>query len=126
MSEKKIRIMKLGEYEFGDTIQLLPNARIKWAKNKRTNEFILLKIIKKKQVIDSKQADHVANEIKILYNLSHPNIINFSDFTQDEKCLYMAFEFVNGGDLFSHLRAKISFSPENASFYLGQIILVFE
>lgn len=60
--------------------------------------------MKKLEIIRSKQTDHIMNEIKILAMISHPFIINFEGFSQDDRCLYLALELVNGGELFTYLR----------------------
>ena len=41
----------------------------------------------KMEILKSKQADHIANEIKILALMDHPFIITFEGFTQDDKYL---------------------------------------
>ena len=129
MSEKKnYPTIKINDYEITDTIKVLPFGRIKIARNKRTNDnhLIVLKIMKKKYLIDSKLVDHVSNELKILSEISHPGIPKFLGFNQDDNFLYFALEYLNGGDLFSLLRAKINFSIEDSTFYLAQIILILE
>ena len=126
MSEKKINSIKIADYEIFDTVNKTQTGRIKVAKNKKTNNHEFLEIYKKQQTIDAKQIDHISNELKILSTISHPSIIEFLGFTQDEKYLYFAFEFLNGGLLFSHLQMKRGFSKEIASFYLGQIIFALE
>jgi serine/threonine protein kinase len=60
--------------------------------------------MKKYDLIKSKQADHIMNEIKILAMINHPFIITFNGFCQDEKFLYLGLELVNGGELFTYLR----------------------
>ena len=47
MSEKKLLSLKLTDYDIGDTIKLIPHGRIKIARSKRTNELIVIKILKK-------------------------------------------------------------------------------
>ena len=126
MSEKKINPIKIADYEIFDTVNKTQTGRIKVAKNKKTNNHEFLEIYKKQQTIDAKQIDHISNELKILSTISHPSIIEFLGFTHDEKYLYFAFEFLNGGLLFSHLQMKSGFSKEIASFYLGQIIFALE
>ena len=45
---------------------------------------------------------------------------------QDERRLYMLFEYVPGGELFSHLRRVHSFPNDTARFYAAQIAMAFE
>jgi serine/threonine protein kinase len=60
--------------------------------------------MKKYDLIKSKQADHIMNEIKILSMIDHPFIVKFDGFSQDDKNLYLGLELINGGELFTYLR----------------------
>lgn len=126
MAEKKIRNMKLSDYEMGDTIGMCQFGRIKFAKNKKTEEFAAIKILKKKKIIESKQEEHAINEINILEMIDHPFIVHFIGLYQDEKYIYIATELVNGGELFTCLRAAETFPIDQARFYLAQVINCFE
>ena len=74
------------------------------AKDKKKNNYLALKIMKKLEIMKSKQTDHIMNEIKILSMINHPFIITFEGFCQDEKYLYLGLELINGGELFTYLR----------------------
>ena len=126
MSEKKIHSLTLNDYELGDTVKLVPNGRIKTARSRRTNELIVIKFLKKSKIIKSNQTQHILNELSIVPSLDHPSIIKFLSFTQDDKYLYSAFEFLPGGDLFTLLKAENNFSLEQSQFYLGQIIFALD
>mmetsp|Transcript_6246 Transcript_6246/g.10425 ORF Transcript_6246/g.10425 Transcript_6246/m.10425 type:complete len:364 (-) Transcript_6246:405-1496(-) len=85
-----------------------------------------LKILKKSEVIRLKQVEHVKAEKEILLTISHPFIVNLLTTFQDEKRLCMLLEYVNGGELFSHLRKEGRLPNDHAQFYAGQIILAFQ
>ena len=85
-----------------------------------------MKIMKKIEILKSKQADHIANEIKILAMMEHPFIITFDGFTQDDKYLYLALELINGGELFTYLRDVGNFPINQSRFYISQIVSIFE
>ena len=126
MSEKQFHSLKLNDYDIGDTVGILPLGRLKTARSRRTNELIILKILIKSQIIKSNQKEHISNELNILPKLSHPSIISFLGSNHDEKYIYLAFEFVVGGDLFTLLRIENKLSLEKAQFYAGQIVFVLE
>ena len=128
MSEKKLHSLTLNDYDLGDTIKIIPNGRVKIARNRRanSNEIIFIKILNKSNIMKSNQTQHVLNELEIIPNLDHPSIIKFLSFYQDDKYLYLAFEFIPGGDLFTLLKAENNLSIEQSQFYLGQIIFALE
>ena len=122
----KVKLMKLSDYEIGETLGTGSFGRVRISKNKKTNEYVAMKIMKKVEILKSKQADHIANEIKILSMIDHPFVIKFDGFTQDEKYLYLALELINGGELFTYLRGVGSFPVDQARVYIAQIISIFE
>ena len=84
----------------GDTLGTGSLGRVKIAKDKKTGDYVAMKIMKKIEILKSKQADHIANEIKILSMIDHPFVITFGGFTQDDRSLYLALELINGGEIF--------------------------
>ena len=111
---EKVKLMKLSDYTLGDTLGTGSFGRVRLAKNKKTGEYFALKIMKKIDILKSKQADHIANEIKILSMIDHPFVITFDGFTQDEKYLYLSLELINGGELFTYLRGIGRFPANQA------------
>jgi protein kinase X len=87
---------------------------------------LALKILKKSEVIRLKQVEHVKSEKDILKRVKHPFIVNLLTTFQDEKRLFMVLEYVNGGELFSHLRREGRLPNEHARFYAAEITLAFE
>lgn len=87
---------------------------------------LALKMLKKSVVLKLKQVDHITSEKAILERVQHPFVIRLLDTFQDEAYLYMLFEFVSGGELFSRLRREGRFANDVALFYTCEILLVFE
>ena len=54
------------------------------------------------------------NEVKILGMISHPFIIDFYGFTQDDRHIFLSIELVNGGELFTYLRGVGKFPIDQA------------
>ena len=88
--------------------------RVRIAKNKKSKQYVALKIMKKMEIIKSKQTDHIMNEIKILAMINHPFVITFDGFSQDDKYLYLSLELVNGGELFTYLRGIGRFTVDQS------------
>jgi serine/threonine protein kinase len=83
------------------------------------NEYYALKTLSIQHVVGRNQVEHVHNEKKVLEHIQHPFIVELyvayvhtsrqyacRHWTfHDSKCIYMLFDFIAGGELFSYLRA---------------------
>ena len=83
-------IRKLGKGGFGRVIEVL---------EKSTNKKYAMKIINKDSTKIFKY-NTVKDEVNILKNLSHPNIIKFYDFQESVSKLYIIMELAEGESLF--------------------------
>lgn len=111
------RICTLGTGSFGRVMQV---------KEKKTQAFYAMKILSKDRVVKLKQVEHTLNEKNILAAIEYPFVVNLITSFQDPSNLYMVFEYVIGGELFSHLRRQQYFSEELSRFYACEIVLCFE
>lgn len=62
-----------------------------------------MKVIKKDTVFRTFQDEGVRAEREILTKFDHPFIMKLEFAFQDHDRLYLVMEFVNGGELFTHL-----------------------
>jgi len=85
-----------------------------------------MKILLKSEVIRLKQQEHIRSERNILAAVDHPFIVTLYRTFQDPLRVHMLLEYVNGGEVFSHLRQAGRFSKEFTKFYIGQIVLVLQ
>lgn len=83
---------------------------------------MVIKILKKSEVIRMNQVDHVKYEKEILSMCRHPCIIDLFASFQDDGHLYMLLEYVNGGELHSHLQ-KGALESLHARFYAAELLL---
>lgn len=88
--------------------------------------FHAMKILEISDVIRLKQVEHVKNEKAILLQVQHPFIIRMSWTHHDATCLYMLFEYVSGGELFTYLRNAGRFTSATGAFYAAEIVLALE
>eukprot|EP00397_Hematodinium_sp_SG-2012_P004679 GEMP01004691.1.p1 GENE.GEMP01004691.1~~GEMP01004691.1.p1 ORF type:complete len:488 (+),score=53.58 GEMP01004691.1:219-1682(+) len=95
-------------------------------KNHADQTPMALKIVKKAEIIRMRQSEHIKNEKDILMELSHPFIVNLLATFQDRKRVFLLMEFVNGGELFTHLRNNGRVAVDEARFFAAEILLVFE
>ena len=79
-----------------------------------------MKVIRKDEVSAEKQASLI-NEIGILRQLDHPNIVKIYEFYQDVQSFYIITELIPGGELFSKLAKRKTFTEYDAANILRQI-----
>ena len=95
-------------------------------KKKSSDNIYAMKVLKKSIVLIKNQVLHTKQERKILEKINHPFIVHLHYAFQDEKKLYLVTEFMQGGELFYHLRKDKLFKESRAKFYLCEIILALE
>ncbi|XP_053685683.1 cAMP-dependent protein kinase catalytic subunit 3-like [Sabethes cyaneus] len=100
--------------------------RVCLCRDRLTDKYWAMKILAMADVIRLKQIEHVKNEKNILQEIDHPFIVNMRWHTKDDCCLYMLFEYVSGGELFSYLRNAGRFDNATANFYACEIVLALE
>ena len=59
----------------------------------------------------------------ILQQVKHPFIIKLYFSFQTKDKLFLGTEFINGGELFTHLRRAYQFSEDRTRFYAAEILL---
>jgi serine/threonine protein kinase len=105
----------LADFQLHETLGTGTFGRVRMVKHLRTGAFYALKISKKAAIIRMKQVEHVKNEISLLAQIDHPAVVNMLGHFQDEKKLYLVMEYVEGGELFSHLRSAVRFPDAQVS-----------
>ena len=81
-----------------------------------------LKIIPKEYLIEGVDTEKLLDEIIILKNLEHPNIMKLYEFFEDEKSYYMVSEFCDQGDLFDKMQ-KLNWMTEIVVKFLMEQVL---
>ena len=66
------------------------------------------------------------SEKRILNSVDFPFIVRLFHHFVDSVNLYMALEFVPGGELFTHLRKSGRFGEAKARFYTTQVSVVID
>jgi serine/threonine protein kinase len=95
-------------------------------RKKSNGNLYAMKVLKKKLIQIKNQEDHTKTERKILEKIDHPFIVHLQYAFQDDKKLYLVTEFMQGGELFYHLRRERVFKETRAKFYLCEIVLALE
>lgn len=121
-----VRSAKTDDFEPIKTVGTGHFGRVVFALHKPSKKYYALKILEKSKVINSNQLQHVKNEKKILQCVSFPFLVNLKFNFKDNANLYMALDFVPGGEMFSHLQTCRKFNESMARFYTAQVVLSFE
>jgi serine/threonine protein kinase len=87
-----------------------------------TGEIFAMKVLRKQAIIARKQVAHTRAEKSILQKLQHPFVVRLHYAFQTSEKLYMILDYVNGGELFFHLKKEGRFPEERVRFYAAEII----
>lgn len=118
--------LNLDQFNVGVTLGTGSFGRVKFSTHKEAGSIWAIKMLKKSEVIRLQQTEHMLSEKRILASLDHPFIVTLAGTFQDERYLYMALEYVVGGEFFTHLRNVGKLENPDAKFYAAQVSLIFE
>jgi len=110
-----------GDFEFLSTLGVGSFGRVKFAKYKKDGKMYAVKFMKKAQIIDLKQVDHINGEKELQQNIHHPFCVNMMGYAKCERFVYIVMECVGGGELFQHLRRVGKFNEEQSRWF-GAIV----
>jgi serine/threonine protein kinase len=96
-------------------------AEVRVGNDKETGEAFAIKIIKKKEY-DPKEMEYILREVNIMKSMSHDNVVNTFDIFDSKEYLYIVLEFMEGGELFDVIANAGTFSEQNASQVMRDVI----
>jgi CRP-like cAMP-binding protein len=104
--------------------------RVKLATHKASGTVCAVKILQKDTIVEMKQTRNISREKDIVASLTHPNVLRLYGTFQDQDCLYMMLELVNGGELYRLMHGDGSEENvlpfKDARFYVAQVLNVYE
>lgn len=80
-----------------------------------------VKMLSKKN-ITQKELKDIANEIQIVKELDHPNIVKMYEEYEDHKYLYIVTEIIEGGELFDELIRRKKFTEKDCGCIIRQLL----
>lgn len=103
----------IGKGSFGKVMQV---------KKKDTGKIYAMKVLRKEAIIARKQVTHTKAEKSILQKIQHPFIVKLHYAFQTKDKLYMIMDYINGGELFFHLKKEGRFPGDRVKFYAAEIV----
>ncbi|KAJ3440811.1 cell cycle protein kinase dbf2-related [Anaeramoeba flamelloides] len=118
MTVKQFSILaKIGQGGYGDVFL---------CRKSDTNELVALKRMKKALIEKTNKVEHIMSERQVLAEHSSPWLVQLLYSFQDSKYIYLAMEFVRGGDL-KALLMNIDYLDENTTkFYAAEMLLAIQ
>jgi serine/threonine protein kinase len=114
-SMEDFELMKvIGRGGFGKVMQV---------KKKDTGRIYAMKTIRKESVIQREEVVHTKTEKNVLAKYSnHPFIVGLKWSFQSPEKLYLVMDFMNGGELFTHLSNEKRFNEDRVRFYTAELL----
>ena len=111
------------DYVIGDPLGIGGLGSVRIATHRPTKQDRAIKAIAKSSLnLDMTLKSQFFNEVDILRQIDHPNIVKLYEFYEDEKNYYLVMELLKGGDLFSYLIKDKNITEQSAAFFFKQLL----
>lgn len=97
--------------------------RVRIVQHKKTKKRYALKYIDKSMCIKQKATNNIIFERNLLERIDYPFIVNLRYAFQDHDTLFMALDFMSGGDLRLPLTHHVNFQEQQVKHYVATIAL---
>ena len=95
---------KLGEFVLGQTLGEGEFGKVKLGWRKDGSVQVAIKLIRRENLNTNPSRQHkIYREIKILEQLSHPNIVRLHEVVETERHIGIILEYASGGELFDYI-----------------------
>ncbi|KAG9481792.1 hypothetical protein GDO78_010816 [Eleutherodactylus coqui] len=87
-----------------------------------------MKVLKKATIIQkAKTAEHTRTERQVLEHIRQsPFLVTLHYAFQTDTKLHLILDYINGGELFTHLSQREKFTESEVQIYIGEIVLALE
>lgn len=114
-------------YEFGKTLGAGTFGVVRKAKRLSTNEEVAVKIILKKALKGKGvEFQSLYDELSMLQQLSHPNIVQFKGWFESKDKFYIVTQLATGGELFDRILERGKFTEFDAIKIVVQMLSAIE
>lgn len=112
----------IGPYQFRGSLGEGATSVVKLAFNKTTFQYFACKVVAIQHLDTAQRREKFENEIRIMQQLSHPNIVMLMDLLKDDNFYYIVMELCSKGELFDHIVEKKTIPETEAHDLMFQII----
>lgn len=122
---------KIDNYTLGKTLGSGVSAKVKLVTDQTDKQFAMKIMRFDKELSQEKLVKLLRDEVAIIKELRHQNIVNVHDYKEQAiwfkngkeiQCAYMVLEYVSGGDLFDIVFNTGAFSEPICRFYFKQLM----
>ncbi len=102
--------------DFYEIISLLGEgsyAKVYLGKSVLCEEFVAIKCYNKTKIGSSSTFTRIIQEIELMRNLDHPNVIKIYEIFENSKFIFIVLEYVDNGDLLSYMKKYGTFTEQH-------------
>ena len=97
------------------------------AERKADNKNVAIKTICKSNLLkNDKKLLTMYNEVTILRQIDHPNVIKLYDVYENELYIHLVTEYLEGGELLQRLQNKGTYSEKDAAIVIRSVLKALE
>jgi len=95
--------------------------RVYKVKHKANKNIYAIKVIGKQKVIENDLVEQMKLEIRIMYQLNHPNIVKLYNHFEDNESFYLVMELAPKGQLYTKLKLLGRLDERQAAQYIREV-----
>jgi len=126
---KRSSTIKVASLESFNTLKVIGKGsygKVFMVEQKHTGKIFAMKVLKKSSILDDRGKERVMTERDIIMQIRHPYIVSLHYTFQTETKLFFIIDFLNGGDLYTHIINYGRFKEKRAKFYAAEMILALD
>lgn len=113
ISDRYVTERKLGSGAYGEVLL---------CRDRLTNAERAIKVIKRTDIAMDGGASSLLDEVAVVKQLDHPNIMKLYEVFEDKTNFYLVMELYEGGELFDEIISRQKFTEADAARTIKQVI----